>query len=286
MKNHTKPRDTRDARDTCPPEPRLKAWKKSSLAREDYDFTPLANWPKEALNVGWLWELERELGSGRGPFYPAWQKWASHESKGKPEAPRERPPILRAYPLEQAARCLDKQDGRHMEAWPDSAITGTFAGRYTRIHALEIDWEKTEKQLVEAFRNWLRHGEHEFSPDDQFMSRRVKCQRNTAGFQSWLKELAIYRISVAGFDRKGAGADMLEKVGMLKTTRSRGELITSANWAHAHKRTLERLNERIQYLRQRAMWNFAWLKNESWKDYFTDMNAMKPREDGILYLPL
>jgi hypothetical protein len=257
----------------------LKAWGKN-MVREDYDFTAIWDWPKEALNVAWLWELDRELGSGNSPFFPAWQKWASRESKAKPEPPREQRPMLRAYPLAQAAQCLDKQGWRTHEAHPDYQITGRFAPNvYTRIHALEIDWRKTEAQLVEAFRNWLRDGEHEFHPDIQMDSRHTKGKRDTAGLRSHLRDLAIYRISEGGRDWKG-GMKILDSAGMMKGIK--GGFISSSNWKHAQDRTKKKIRERIGWLCRLAKLDAVGGGKEGfWRDHFIRMNDLKPVEDSF-----
>src|SRR5689334_5592371 len=39
----------------------LKSWA-NGLQQEDWDFSCYTDWPKHALCVAWLWELERELG--------------------------------------------------------------------------------------------------------------------------------------------------------------------------------------------------------------------------------
>jgi hypothetical protein len=324
MKKPTSPGDTRDTR---PMVVTLKVWRKSSLAREDYDFSVFADWPKHALNVAWLWELEREMGSTRGPFYAAWQihelkrilaklksdelyfddlaellpvnfaktseqrakVWAKaieslegeikrHEkayfedrrgigkspwlTKG-PLPPR---PMLHSHSLAQVAACFEQQQkfrpGKEKEVSLDFNLCGRLGGAYTRIHALEIDWTKTESELMDAFKNWLRDGEHQFSPDQQLDSRHRKGKRETAGLVSYLRDLAIYRISEAGFTHK-AGLEML------------GLKMSAQNWEHAQARTKEKIRGRIARLCQCAKLEAVGGGKEAyWKDLFIGFDAL------------
>jgi len=297
------------------------------LAREDYDFSVFADWPKHALNVAWLWELEREMGSTRGPFYAAWQihelkrilaklksdelyfddlaellpvnfaktseqrakVWAKaieslegeikrHEkayfedrrgigkspwlTKG-PLPPR---PMLHSHSLAQVAACFEQQQkfrpGKEKEVSLDFNLCGRLGGAYTRIHALEIDWTKTESELMDAFKNWLRDGEHQFSPDQQLDSRHRKGKRETAGLVSYLRDLAIYRISEAGFTHK-AGLEML------------GLKMSAQNWEHAQARTKEKIRGRIARLCQCAKLEAVGGGKEAyWKDLFIGFDAL------------
>ncbi len=323
----------------------LKAWEKSSLAREDYDFSVFADWPKHVLNMAWLWELEREMGSTRGPFYGAWQihelkrilaklksdglyfddlaellpvnfakeitgkeiaelllpadfaktseqrakVWAKaieslageikrHEkayfedrrgigkspwlTKG-PLPPR---PMLHSHSLAQVAACFEQQQkfrpGKEKEVSLDFILCGRSGGAYTRIHALEIDWTKTESELMDAFKNWLRDGEHQFSPDQQLDSRHRKGKRETAGLVSYLRDLAIYRISEAGFTHK-AGLKMLDFD------------MSAQNWEHAQARTKEKIRGRIACLCQCAELEAVGGGKEAyWKDLFIGFDAL------------
>ena len=297
------------------------------MAREDYDFSVFADWPKHALNVAWLWELEREMGSTRGPFYAAWQihelkrilaklksdelyfddlaellpvnfaktseqrakVWAKaieslegeikrHEkayfedrrgigkspwlTKG-PLPPR---PMLHSHSLAQVAACFEQQQkfrpGKEKEVSLDFNLCGRLGGAYTRIHALEIDWTKTESELMDAFKNWLRDGEHQFSPDQQLDSRHRKGKRETAGLVSYLRDLAIYRISEAGFTHK-AGLEML------------GLKMSAQNWEHAQARTKEKIRGRIARLCQCAKLEAVGGGKEAyWKDLFIGFDAL------------
>lgn len=258
----------------------LKAWEKSSITPDDYDFTALADWPKKALEVAFCWELDRELGSGRGPFYVMWQIRELRQDRD-PKAPMQPTKKLHSHSIPEVSALYQREKGRisdwikEKEVSPDWKLLGDrVGGAYTRIHALEIDWRETESKLVDAFRNWLRHGDHDFRPKDG--PKRGSGRRNTKGLISFLRDLAIYRMSVAGIERKGegAGAEMLEKAGMLKA-RSKGELITSANWIHAKDKTEKRIQERIGTLCQCSEFYLGdGDERRFWKDCFVGMDGL------------
>jgi hypothetical protein len=257
----------------------LKAWAKSSLVREDYDFSALADWPKQALKVALLWELDRELGSGRGPFY---NEWRIHELKQNKhaKAPVSPTSILHSHSLPQVAACYESQKEsvfvKEKEVPLDFKACGRVGGAYTRIHALEIDWRLTETTLVEMFRNWLRHGDHGFRPNVQRDSYPRKGGRNTAGIISYLRDLAVYRISVAGIKRKSGGMGMLDQVGMLKRKSNKGELISSSVWDKAQDRTERKIRGRIGTLCYTAKLEaVGGGKVGFWKNNFIGMDALE-----------
>ena len=76
MKHQPKPENA-DTQTKLPP---LKSWTKENLTPEDWDFPPtckaiesaVARVPDDAANGiiyrAFTWELDRELGSGNGPF--------------------------------------------------------------------------------------------------------------------------------------------------------------------------------------------------------------------------
>ena len=47
---------------------KLKKWSQKDLCKEDWDFSGFAKLPKTTINRVFLWELDRELGSGQGSF--------------------------------------------------------------------------------------------------------------------------------------------------------------------------------------------------------------------------
>ena len=57
----------------------------SSLTRDDWDFSCYKKIPSSAISRIYLWEMDRDLGSGKGPFAkdPANKKWLASLSKEK-----------------------------------------------------------------------------------------------------------------------------------------------------------------------------------------------------------
>ena len=47
---------------------KLKSWGKETLKKPDWDFSEFSRLPKTAVSRIFLWELDRELGSEKGPF--------------------------------------------------------------------------------------------------------------------------------------------------------------------------------------------------------------------------
>jgi len=146
-------------------------------------------------------------------------------------------------------------------------VNGNVSSHCT-IHPLEIDWTLTESELVEAFRNWLRKGDHSpFRPSYKRMARESKVgKRKTAGWLAWLRELAIYRISEAGFSH----LEGLEKMKLKPIGKEIKPAISAANWEHAQARTRERIEQEKQRLEHSA-WNQGQPSPDvstNWRDHF------------------
>lgn len=290
------------------------------MAREDYNFSAFADWPKHALKVAWLWELEREMESSRGPFYPAWQiheleriearlksndvlgdeiaellpkgyeltdasfhdalssiadeilerkkayfddRQAVGKSKWISRGPIPPRPMLYSHVLTEVASLVRPDEAWRKEIHPGMLSNGGGAcGAYVRVHALEIDWTKTEGELIDAFKNWLRNGYHSFLPDQQLYSRDRKGKRETAGLLSYLRDLAIYRISEAKITHK----EGLKKLGLK---------MSAQNWEHAQARTKEKIRGRIAQLCQLAKLQAVGGGEEAyWKDMFIGWDAL------------
>ena len=65
----------------------LKEWSEKSLTKDDWNFSPFSKLPKSAISRVYQWELDRELGSGKGPFASDAnnKKWLANISKGNYE---------------------------------------------------------------------------------------------------------------------------------------------------------------------------------------------------------
>ncbi|HCV98855.1 MAG TPA: hypothetical protein DGJ56_06115, partial [Verrucomicrobiales bacterium] len=58
--------------------------KKNQLANEEWDFSPMEKAPRTIIQRALLWELDRELGSGREPYMKSgeYRRGASNGFKG------------------------------------------------------------------------------------------------------------------------------------------------------------------------------------------------------------
>lgn len=322
----------------------LKRWERESLRREDWNFSELAKFPEEMIRVGWLFELDRELGSGNPPYHVAWElhekkkrkaklkahidgthplsiyerrfllpeiqldknelraeadlkrmseekpdmtlaeekeyrkkdwvldavklrkldnllisEMSAEDTNWKPSIPKESERILKSYHHHEFAEMS-------VPAMPGYTWVNGEESYHCTIHPLEIDWTLTETQLVEAFRNWLRNGEHSpFRPSYKRIAGSSKIgKRKKTGWLAWLRELAIYRISEAGFTRR-QGLKMLG-----------GATMSAANWEHAQARARKRIGDE----KQRCEF-FAWDQGQgfsnNWRDKF-----VKPFTSGDL----
>jgi hypothetical protein len=139
------------------------------------------------------------------------------------------------------------------------------ASRHCTIHPLEIDWTLTESELLDAFRNWLRDGDHApFHPNYKRMGRTSKVgKRKEAGWRARLRELAIYRISEAGFSH----AQGLEKLGLKPTGKEKKPAMSAPNWEHAQARTRARILEEKERCEHSA-WQQGGGSPENWRDCF------------------
>ena len=140
----------------------------------------------------------------------------------KPPTPKEPISMLKSYRHHEFSRMQVPQ----YYTW----VNGS-ASYHCTIHPLEIDWTLTETELVNAFRNWLREGDHApFRSGYKRSAEESKVgKRKTAGWLAWLRDLAIYRISTAGFTSKQG----LKMLGI--------QSMSAANWEHAQARTRERI---------------------------------------------
>jgi Ni/Co efflux regulator RcnB len=165
----------------------------------------------------------------------------------RPPSPKEPERVLKSYHHHEFA----KMKVPMYYTWVDGR-----ASPHSTIHPLEIDWTLTETELVEAFRNWLRKGDH--APLHPSWKRTAKSKvgkRKTEGWLAWLGELAIYRISEAGFTRK----EGLVELG--------NNHKSAANWEHAQARTLDRIEKRKERCEHSA-WDQGAGSPENWRDWF------------------
>lgn len=336
-----KAKSTRVIREAGKADVPLKVWNKKNLTRKDWDFSDLLEFSAEMLRVAWLYEVDRELGSGNPPYFVAWELNELRKRKAKlladldgthplslielkallPEIPPDKTELEAEAELKQMRegkpemtlgeeaeyrkkdgalgalkeQKLDKLVKSEVKAkvtsWkppipiepklilkshpyeglleriPRYCQWADGSGHHSTIHPLEIDWTLTETELVEAFRNWLRDGDHSpLRPSYKQMANPSKVgKRRTAGWLTNLKELAIYRISEAQFTR----LEGLAVLGMKPFGKENKPAISAANWEHAQARTRERIKKE-----KKRCEHFAWDQGqgspENWRNCFVN----------------
>jgi hypothetical protein len=164
----------------------------------------------------------------------------------KPPVPKEPVPMLKSYHHHEFA----KMEVPMYYTW----VNGRASSHCT-IHPLEIDWTLTETELVEAFRNWLRKGDHApLHPSYKRTDSKIG-KRKLEGWLARLRELAIYRFSEAGITRR----EGLAKLG--------GGQISAPNWEHAQARTRDRI-EKVKEQHEHGAWDQGNGSPENWREYF------------------
>jgi len=87
-------------------------------------------------------------------------------------------------------------------------------------------------------------------------------KRKWDGFLVRLRELAVYRISEAGFTHR-QGLKMLDGVCKIFNIKP----YSAANWEHAQARTRKRIAE-VKRLHEFAAWDQGQGSPDNWRDYF------------------
>ena len=121
-------------------------------------------------------------------------------------------------------------------------------GKFT-ICALEIPWTDEEEVVVEAFRLWLRKFR-----DGNGVGRKVGRK---FAWQTKFRDLAIHRLSVAGYTRKQG----LAQLG-IKPLKDK-EALSAPNWARAKRDTQTRIHRRYAEILSTAQ-----RQGRNWRDCF------------------
>jgi len=104
---------------------KLKKWSKKDLRKEDWDFSGFAKLAKTTINRIFLWELDRELGSGQGSFLSYWEN-RDYRAKARKSDP-----------------CLEESD------------KSPNGDKLSTSHQFRVNWAATKPDLMAAFSNWL-----------------------------------------------------------------------------------------------------------------------------------
>ena len=146
---------------------KLKSWDKKNLEKSDWDFSEFSRLPKTAISRIFLWELDRELGSGKGPFL-----------SGK----ENRDYIIKSKKAIRQTDVLLETSGK----------AATNGGPSTN-HSFRVNWAATKPDLIAAFSDWLDHNP---TPYNTFPTKTRGRPRRQF---TLLEKISIHRFQRAGF---------------------------------------------------------------------------------------
>jgi hypothetical protein len=196
-----------------------KDWSLKTLTKDDWDFSGYKKLPKSALTRIYQWELDRELGSGKGPFGkdPKNKKWLAQVAKSKNYT-------------ELPNATVTSSNGTTHKTGRGDALT---AGGDSTLHVFQINWYCSQQELVEAFTEWLEE-EH----DTPFTTFPTNTRGRPRHQFTLLEKITIHRFHKVGY--------------------SGGPKFFRENKKDAYKRNLKRINWTLAqreinlHLKQRA----------------------------------
>jgi hypothetical protein len=213
----------------------LRKWTKAELVPEDWDFRRHIKIFKGNLHTVYLFELDRELGSGtesliHWPVFTEalndndWQKNLGFRhllARMGLEKKREMDEVPLSE-IAQIARSLDEL----------SRVGGGIMPPTQTLHAFLIDWNKREAQVVRDFRAWLKN-------DERHPGRKCSGYKPGRAFdpRAALWKLGAYRLCSAGYTRKQA-FKMLGK--------EEKEMMSPQNWAAAKRFVKQEILDRLK----------------------------------------
>jgi len=158
----------------------LKEWSEKSLSQDDWNFSPYYDLPKTALSRVFLWELDRELGSGKGPFNQDAnnKKWLTEVAKGNYE--------------DLSTATVSTKNGLNFKTGKEG-LNLESAGTST-LHVFQINWHCSQQELVEAFTEWVE--ENHDTPYTPFPSNSRGRPRHQF---TLLEKISIHRFHQLGY---------------------------------------------------------------------------------------
>ena len=196
-----------------------KNWSLKTLTKDDWDFSVYRKLPKSAITRIYQWELDRELGSGKGPFGKDSKnkKWLTQVTKSKNYT-------------ELPNATVTRSTGTTHKTGRGDALT---AGGSSTLHVFQINWHSSQLELVEAFTEWL-----EKAHDTPFTTFPTNTRGRPRHQFTLLEKISIHRFHKVGY--------------------SGGPKFFRENKKDAYKRNLKRINWTLAqreinlYLKQRA----------------------------------
>ena len=158
----------------------LKEWSEKTLSRNDWNFSGFKNLPKSALSRVFLWELDRDLGSGKGPFNqdPKNKGWLADVAKGNYE--------------DLPAATVSAKNGVNFKTGKEGSPLK--AGGNATLHVFQINWHCSQQELVNAFAEWIE--ENHGTPYAPFPSNTRGRPRHQF---TLLEKISIHRFHQVGY---------------------------------------------------------------------------------------
>ena len=158
----------------------LKEWSEKTISQDDWNFSPYFDLPKTALSRIFLWELDRELGSGKGPFGKdaSNKKWLTEVGKGNYK--------------DLSTATVSAKNGLNFKTGMDG-LNLESAGTST-LHVFQINWHCSQQELVEAFTEWVE--ENHDTPYTPFPSNTRGRPRHQF---TLLEKISIHRFHRMGY---------------------------------------------------------------------------------------
>jgi hypothetical protein len=185
----------------------IKHWRRSELVASNLDFHFVRAYPMQEQIRIWLWELDRELGSATRAFVTHSRPPEPSESPfpdGRINYPVPLPPGVNYHPLNELLSRIK----------PDTDWIWNRRAPYSTIHAFEIQWCLGIPAIEAAFHAWVLGQEtHRKRGKKDHIEVFVPTKGRKDFIDTWLMELAIYRIDSAGLKYKD-GPKHLEELGV------------------------------------------------------------------------
>ena len=158
----------------------LKEWSEKTISKDDWNFSSYKKLPKSALTRVFLWELDRDLGSDKGPFGQNAnnKKWLTEVAKGKYE--------------DLPAATVSAKNGLNFKTRMEGSSLET-AGTST-LHVFQINWHCSQQELVTAFTEWVE--ENHNTPYAPFPSNTRGRPRHQF---TLLEKISIHRFHKLGY---------------------------------------------------------------------------------------
>ena len=185
---------------------------KKELAGEEWDFSPMEKAPRTMIQRALLWEMDRELGSGREPYMKSaeYRRGANNGFKGS------------ASGVVEVGKANEK--------------TLPFEDSFN----FRIDWSQPREELEEQFSEWLESKEQ----SGKMMEKPTLGKPREA--LTMLRKMSIVRLKANGYSLRTAGqifpvkkrfVESLQKINW--TTASR-EVDKALNRRRNNLKTIER----------------------------------------------